>query len=212
MNDYKSWYFEKQALRTVDALIANGMKAIYTDTAEQAKRIALDMVPEGASVGFGGSLTLSEIGLVDELKKMNYQLINPTGDIPIDEKTRLRREAITADYYFTGTNAVTEDGKLVNIDGTGNRVASMIFGPKHVIVVTGVNKISRTLEDAFNRAKEEAAVMNARKLKRKTPCVLTGKCSDCHSEERICNITTIIEKKPRETDVTVIIIGEELGF
>lgn len=212
MNDYKSWYFEKQALRTVDALIANGMKAVYTDTAEKAKIIALDMIPEGSSVGFGGSITLSEIGLMDELKKRNYQLINPTGDIPIDEKTRLRREAITSDYYFTGTNAVTLDGKLVNIDGTGNRVASMIFGPKHVIVITGVNKISRTLEDALNRAKEEAAVMNARKLKRKTPCAITGKCSDCQSEERICNITTIIDRKPRETDITVIIIGEELGF
>lgn len=212
MKEYRSWYLEKQALKAVKALNANGMNAFYTQTAQEAKKMVMDMVEEGKIVGFGGSTTLVEIGLVEELTLGNYQIINPMGNIPLDEKTSLRRQAMTADYYFTSTNAITQDGRLVNIDGTGNRVASMVFGPKHVIIIAGFNKITRTLEDALSRAKEEAAVINAKKLNRNTPCTITGECSNCQSKDRICNITTIIEKKPSATEMTVIIIGEELGY
>jgi len=212
LKEYRSWYLEKQALKAVKALNANGMNAFYTQTAQEAKKMVMDMVEEGKIVGFGGSTTLVEIGLVEELTLGNYQIINPMGNIPLDEKTSLRRQAMTADYYFTSTNAITQDGRLVNIDGTGNRVASMVFGPKHVIIIAGFNKITRTLEDALSRAKEEAAVINAKKLNRNTPCTITGECSNCQSKDRICNITTIIEKKPSATEMTVIIIGEELGY
>jgi L-lactate utilization protein LutB len=154
MNVYQSWYYEQKARRTIEALIKNGLKACYASTAEEAKKIALEMVPEGSVIGVGGSLTLSEIGLMEALGTGKYHLLNSMGNMPYEAKTELRRKSLTSDYYFTGTNAITEDGKLVNIDGTGNRVASMIFGPGNVIVLAGVNKITANLEEALVRSKE----------------------------------------------------------
>jgi hypothetical protein len=122
-----------------------------------------------------------------------------------------REKAAKADVYLTSTNAVTENGQLVNIDGTGNRVAAMIFGPKKVFVICGINKIASNLDTAMQRIKENT-YKNARRLKLKTPCAETEKCNDCRSPQRMCNITTIIERKPNKTAMEVIIIKEELGY
>ncbi len=214
MNNVKKWYYERLALRTVKSLCVNGMNAVYAATAQEAKKMALDMVPHDAAIGLGGSVTLQEIGLLDAFNEGSYNLLTSTaGNLPDDEKYEQRRRGLTADYFFTSTNAVTLDGKLVNIDGSGNRVAAMIFGPKKVIVIAGANKITRNLEEALNRCKE-AAVLNAKRLEKSkgTPCNATGKCENCNSKGRICNVTTIMEKKPSSTDYAVIIVGEELGY
>ncbi len=212
MNKLKQWYYEKVAGKTVEALKINGFDGCYVKSALEAKEMVLGMIPENGKIGFGSSMTLEEIGLLAEFEKMKDSLITSIGDIAPDLRIEQRRKALLADIFFTGTNAVTQDGKLINIDGTGNRVASMIFGPKKVVVIAGVNKITKNVEEALARTREYAAVINAKRLNRKTPCVTTGRCEDCQSAERICKVTTIIEKKPHATDISVIIIGEELGY
>jgi len=119
---------------------------------------------------------------------------------------------MNSDVYLTGTNALTIDGKLVNEDATGNRVASMIFGPRQVIVIAGINKIVKDVDSALERIEMHAAPMNSRRLKYPNPCAETGFCSDCSGERRICNIVTIMRKKPAQTEVTVIVVGEEMGL
>lgn len=125
---------------------------------------------------------------------------------------KVRRLLLNSDVLLTSTNAVTETGHLVNTDHAGQRVAAMIFGPEKVVIVAGVNKIVRDLDEALERIKNTAAPMNARRLNINVPCTVTGTCSNCSSQDRICNVTTIIERKPVHTDVAVILLGEELGY
>jgi NAD-dependent dihydropyrimidine dehydrogenase PreA subunit len=122
-----------------------------------------------------------------------------------------REKASRADVYLSSTNALTEEGKLVNIDGLGNRVASMIYGPKKVYILCGINKITKNLDEALQRIKDNT-YKNARRLKLETPCAYTEKCTDCSSPQRMCSVTTIIERRPYKTDFEVIIIGQELGY
>ncbi|HQA60885.1 MAG: lactate utilization protein [Tepidanaerobacteraceae bacterium] len=208
----KSKFYEARCQKAVKALIKNGFDAIYVPTKEEAVKKALDLVPPNAKVGVGGSVTIRELGIVDELKARGHELFDHyLADTP-DEKNRMRKGQLTCDVFFSSTNALTLDGKLVNIDGTGNRVASMIFGPGHVVLIVGANKITDDLQQAMIRAKHLAAPMNAMRLNLKTPCATTGYCSDCNSEDRICKVTTIIEYKPDLTNFTVILVGEEIGY
>ena len=129
-----------------------------------------------------------------------------------EEVMEIRRAHLNSDIFITSTNAVTETGELVNIDGTGQRVAAMIFGPKKVVVVAGVNKITGDLEEGLWRTSNVAAPMNARRLHSKTPCVETGECDDCVAPGRICGITTIIHRRPSRIPFTVVLVGEKLGY
>ena len=212
MHKLKQWYYEKMAGKTVESLKLNGFDGCYVKTSFEAKEMVLGMIPENGKIGFGSSKTLEEIGLLAVFENMKDKLITATGDLPMDIRIEQRRKALLSDIFLTSTNAVTLDGKLINIDGTGNRVAAMIFGPKKVVIIAGVNKITKNVEEALARTREYAAVINAKRLNRKTPCVTTGRCEDCQSAERICKVTTIIEKKPHATDISVIIVGEELGY
>lgn len=208
----KSKFYEVRCQKAVKALIKNGFDAVYVPTKEEAVKKALDLVPQNAKVGVGGSVTIRELGIVDELKARDHELFDHhLVDTP-EEKNRMRKGQLTCDVFFSSTNALTLDGKLVNIDGTGNRVASMIFGPGHVVLIVGANKITDDLQQAMIRAKHLAAPMNAMRLNLKTPCATTGYCSDCNSEDRICKVTTIIEYKPDLTNFTVILVGEEIGY
>ncbi len=180
------------------------------------RRRRLSPGPERSSVGLGGSMTLREMGLVDALEARGVDVANHwkagrEGASP-EEVIEIRRAHVNSDVFITGTNAVTETGELVNIDGTGQRVAAMIFGPKKVIVVAGVNKITGDLEEGLWRASNIAAPMNARRLHPKIPCSETGECSDCVAPERICGITTIIRRRPRRTPFTVVLVGKKLGY
>ena len=212
----REWHERLRVERTLEALEKNDFEAVYYPSAEEALVGVLGLVPEGASVGLGGSVTLREMGLVDALEARGVEVANHwkagrEGASP-EEVMKVRRAHINSDVFITSTNAVTETGELVNIDGTGQRVAAMIFGPKKVVVVAGVNKITEDLEEGLWRASNIAAPMNARRLHPKTPCAVTGECSDCVVPGRICGITTIIHRRPRQTPFTVVLVGEKLGY
>ncbi|MCX8022756.1 MAG: lactate utilization protein [Syntrophorhabdaceae bacterium] len=211
MTEFERWYKEKQIERTIKALKKNNFDAIYAPTAKEAVDAIFAMIEEGSRIGVGGSVTLRQLGFFEEIKKRSLTIINPP-DLPPEEALRARKEALLSDVFVCSTNAITEDGMLYNIDGTGNRVGAMAFGPKKVIIVCGINKIVKDLDDAQKKVKEEIAPMNAKRLETKTPCVETGECADCSSPQRICNIYTVMVKKPSRTDMKVIIVGEHLGL
>jgi L-lactate utilization protein LutB len=173
------------------------------------------MIPLTATVGIGGSITLRTLGIDNALAERGNKVANHwQPNLTRTMRNTIRRKQLNSDIFLSSSNAVTMDGGLVNIDGSGNRVASMIFGPKKVIVVVGVNKLVRNVEAGIMRARNIASSMNARRLNCKTPCSKTGMCDDdrCNLPERICRIITILEKKPSDTDFTVLLVGEELGY
>jgi L-lactate utilization protein LutB len=209
--DVKARFFEERAKKAVEALIKNGFEALYVPTLQDALQKVLELVPEKATVGFGGSMTTREMNLPQIMKERGHKVFDHyVGDEK--ERAAARKGELTADVFIASSNALTLDGKLVNIDGTGNRVAAMIFGPGQVILVVGANKITENLEQALRRAKNIASPLNVIRLNCKTPCVSTGHCHDCSSEANICRITTIIEKRPNFTPFTVIVVGEEIGY
>jgi L-lactate utilization protein LutB len=216
MLEARKWHEGLKVENALSSLRKNGFETFYFSTPEEAVSKVLDMVPKGALVGIGGSVTLREMGLLKSLEEKGVELADHWtarhGGATREEVMRIRRQHLNSDVFITSTNAVTETGELVNVDGTGQRVAAMIFGPKKVIVVAGVNKIAGDLDECLWRASNVASPMNAKRLSRKTPCTVTGECEDCDSPERICNITTIIHRRPRETEVTVILVGKELGY
>jgi len=171
----------------------------------------LSLIPSDANVGIGGSVTLREINLIDALAARGNTVFQHWQQ-PEERVSTVMRKQLTSDIFLASSNAVTEDGKLVNIDKAGNRVAAMIFGPKKVVLVVGMNKIVKDVEEGIQRARNVAAPMNARRRGDKTPCATTGVCTDCDAPDRLCRVITIMEKKPSRSDISVILVGEELGF
>jgi hypothetical protein len=213
MNDIKAWHNETIAMKTVEALIKNNFKATYCKTRHEAVDQILDLIPAGVNIGVGGSWTIGELDLLDKLTTRGHTIFNHNQPgLSSEQKTKIRLQELTCDVFLTGTNAVTLDGKLVNTDGAGNRVAAMIFGPKKVIIIMGINKIVKDVAAAENRIKSFAAPLNNKRLSTVNPCIKTGECMDCQGPTRICNVTTILSKRPLLTDITVFIIGEELGL
>ena len=213
MNEHVSWHNDLVGERVAEALRRNDFDAVYCKSAAEAAEEVLRLVPENGTVGLGGSWTVKELGVVEKLKaRGNIILDHGAPGLENDERVRIRRAQLTADAFLTGSNAVTMDGRLVNTDGSGNRVAAMIFGPGKVIVVAGVNKIVRDVEEAEERIRKTAAPINNRRLNLPNPCVKTGECMDCQGPTRICNVTTILHKRPKLTEMHVILVGEELGF
>jgi L-lactate utilization protein LutB len=197
----------------LESLSKRGIEGRFVRSRNEAVTEILALIPLGAKVAHGGSLTIVELGLKEILKKGNYQFIERgiPGLSPEDE-VNLRRESLSADVFLCSTNALTRDGRLVNIDGNGNRVAAIAFGPPKVIVVAGINKVVGTLEQALDRVKNYAAPVHARRRGRKVPCVQTGQCVDCRSPNRICCITTIVEFQRERGRITVVLVGENLGL
>lgn len=213
MNEHVCWHHDLVGERAAEALRRNDFDAVYCRSAEEAAEEVLRLVPENGTVGLGGSWTVKELGVVEKLKaRGNIILDHGAPGLENDERVRIRRAQLTADAFLTGSNAVTMDGRLVNTDGSGNRVAAMIFGPGKVIVVAGVNKIVRDVEEAEERIRKTAAPINNKRLNLPNPCVKTGECMDCQGPTRICNVTTILHKRPKLTEMHVILVGEELGF
>jgi len=183
------------------------------ETARDAKQAILDMIPGNKTVGVSGSMTLVNMGVLDALRDRGNTVFSTYLAKKHDEdEIKARRSGISADYYLTSTNAVTENGELYNTDGIGNRVASMFYGPDTVIVVAGRNKIVKDLREAKARMKKTAAPLNSKRLKCETPCAQSGKCEDCDSEDRICRITVILEWAPEGKDIYVFLVNEDLGF
>ena len=204
----------------VQKLGKNNISAFYVENRKQALEQVMSMIPEGSVVGLGDSVTWRQIGVIDALEKGNFTFLNPwRSGVTSKENIQLKKRALTSDVFVTGTNALTLDGKIVNTDALGNRVAAMLFGPEKVIIVIGINKIVKNLEEAFERIRKTAAPLN---VKRHTdfvpmpPCGVKDECTDCSSPWRICNKTVIIERQldndKYKPIITVVIVGEELGF
>jgi hypothetical protein len=193
----------------VKSLRANKFKVEYVDRAKDAVPIILEAIPADASIEMAGSVSVGELGLLDKLRERgNKGLEFPKPEeFSLDAMRKNRRDVLLA-----STNAVTMDGKLVNTDGMGNRVSTMFFGVKQVVLLVGANKIVRNLEEALERVQKVISPYHAKYLGLNTPCAATGECSDCNSPQRICNITTIISKKPPLVDFLIVLVGEDLGL
>jgi hypothetical protein len=212
--ELNDWAYALKCEKAVEGLKKNGFDAVYCQTSEEVFHYIVNEAGAAKSVGFGGSLSISDLKLADKLKGMGKEILNHSApDLTPQEKLAITRRQLTCDLFLAGCNAVTISGVLVNIDGNGNRAAAMFFGPQKVILVVGRNKlVDGSVEDAVRRIKTFAAPPNAKRLDLATPCATTGFCCDCDSPQRICRVTTIIEKKPRNTDIRVLVVNEEMGL
>jgi len=194
------------------ALKRNGFETeVFEDTQAAAKYI-LKLIGSGKKVGMGGSMTVQGMGLPETLKNAGNEIITHTPGMSDAVRIKTWLAAQTADFYLASPQAVTAKGEMLFIDGSGNRAAAVIYGPGMVVLIAGVNKMTATSNDGFWRMRNVAAIANNIRLKRNNPCVKTGKCEDCASVERVCNVVTLLWKKPRLTDYRVILINEDLGY
>ena len=209
----RRWYYEQMLHDVVEALKGRDFDATYFADVEQSNSELLKVIPSDASVGIGGSVTIRELGIIDKLEKRGNKVIHHwKKDIPQEKNREVRLAEGMADYYLTSANALTKYGDIINIDGIGNRVAHMIYGPDNVVIIAGHNKIVTDIDEGILRSREVAAVMNAHRLGLKTPCAPTGKCIDCNAPTRICRVTTIIQYRPWQTNIRVMLVNEHLGF
>ena len=203
--------------KTKKALERNQFKVLVASSRKEAVNKVLKLVPINAKVGIGGSMTIRELGLIEALTKRGNHVVHHWQlSKPVSRWLPFMIDAHSSDVYLSSTNAVTGDGKLVNVDSTGNRVASMIFGPKKVIVIAGKNKIVKNVDAGLKRLKRTAGPLNAKRHNLvELPCVSTGSCTDCDSPKRICRVITIMERAPnrvRGPNITVVLVAENLGF
>lgn len=214
MDQHQKNFREKIAAVIIRNLNKRRMAASYYPDVPQAREAVLAMIPPGSTVSRTGSMSLVEMGLWAELaKNPDVKVIDPYApNLAPETAAELRRQGLLADIMITSSNALTLDGKIVNLDGFGNRVAAMCFGPTKVILVIGMNKVVPDLDSALARVKHVAAPINAIRLSRATPCVETGLCTDCKSPERICYMWSIIEGHLVENRIHVVLVGEDLGY
>lgn len=199
------------------ALVRNGFSAsIHADATDAAAHIICNIIPEAdlRSVGFGGSATVTGSGIIPKLKQIPGFSVQDSTDPALsrEEVIAMRRESLLADMYLASCNAVTIDGKLVNLDKTGNRIASIHFGPRKVLLMVGRNKICPDLETARARVKEIATPINSMRISGKTPCCVTTRCNDCNMPERLCGVWAITEKCFPQGRIHVLLINQDLGY
>ena len=203
---------DEKVLKTINSLKQNKIGANYFETSREAVDYLLSSIPDHASIGIGGSMTIRSIGIIDRLKDRGNEILFHWLAENFEEGNKIRKKALDADVYMSSTNALTMDGKLVNIDGIGNRVAGMFYGPKRVFIVCGINKIVENVDEGIKRIKSVAVPLNCERLHYNTPCVKTMQCVNCKVPQRACSITTIIDWKPMLTEIEVVIINENLGY
>lgn len=206
-------YNEHLGASVVKALEANGFKASYAPTAEEAVEKVSALIPEGSTVGVPGSSTIRELGLFETLRGRGCKIFEHWDPAlaPEDRLQRLEDEN-TSGIYLSSSNGVTLDGKLVNIDGTGNRVAAMAWARNRIIFVVGINKVSRDVDTAIQRIRDVATPLNAISKGVELPCVKTGFCVDCRVPNRYCRATLVLERNPMGREAHVIIVGTNLGY
>ena len=213
--DHKKDCWQRQAESIIKNFKKRGIDGAYCPTSAEAVEEIRRRIPAGSLVGLGGSESLIESGLLDALRNMDIRLLDRyQPGIGKEEVDEMRRQGLAADVYIAGSNAVSADGRLVNIDGTGNRVAAMIFGPKRVIVIVGMNKIAPDLDTAIARARNTAAPANSLRVGVDTPCSHTGFCQDphCHPPQRICCQLVVTEASMTPGRLLVVLVGESLGY
>lgn len=200
----------------IQRLISNfklrNIEAFYVETFEEANERLLQMIPGDCTVGIGHSMTLQNSGVIEKLIERGNTVLDKTRAKSREESREIKKKALTADWYVTGTNAVSIEGHIVNIDHSGNRVAAMIFGPDKVAVVVGVNKIADSLEEAIERARNVASPLNARRAGFNPPSVELKRCVDCKSKERVCYNLVVIEGQEDPDRMKVFIVNESAGF
>jgi hypothetical protein len=212
-NACQQWLWEKTAERCIENLKKHGFHAAYYGSREAARDAILDMAADYDTFGFGGSETTRSLGLVDALAEQGKTVYDHwVKDHDLASDGEIRRSQMLADCFFTSANAISATGEIVNVDGVGNRTSAMCFGPRKVVVVAGMNKVRPTLDAALARIRETAGPMRAKSLGMATPCVETGFCHDCNAPQRICRITAILHRRPLLTDISVLLVGESLGF
>jgi len=210
---YENWLGEKLGERCVKALKKHEFDAHFVSSVEEARTLILDMVSECETFGFAGSDTTRSLGLLEELKSRGKRVFDHwQEDLSKEEDMEIRLQQGRSDCFMCSANAVSATGEVVNVDGIGNRTSGMGFGPKKVIIVAGMNKVRPDLDSALKRVWEVAGPMRAKSLNMETPCAETGVCIDCNAPQRICRITTILHRKPRLTDVSVVLVNQSLGF
>jgi L-lactate utilization protein LutB len=200
----------------IEVLISNlerrNIKAYYYEDLEEARNEILNMIPEDVSIGIGNSQTLKKMGISGAMSEKGNTVYDKTLAREQQEVIKIKKAALTADWYITGSNAISLEGHIVNIDHSGNRVAAMIFGPDNVVVVVGLNKIMPTLDEAVNRARAHAAPLNAKRAGYNPPCLELKKCVDCKTNQRVCYNLVVIEGQHDPDRMKVIVVNEELGF
>ena len=212
MNTAKSLFYKKRGEILVKNLQSRHFDAYYCATKEEALIKALDLIPKDATVGWGGAYSAMQIGLMDALNKGPYRTIDRDKCKTQEEKQQAAKDCFSADVFLTGANALSLDGQMVNIDGNGNRVGAVIYGPTSVLVIAGMNKVEENLDAAIQRARTVAAPINEQRVLGNTPCAVTGVCADCKSENCICNHIVVTRHCRPIGRIKFILVGEDLGF
>ena len=210
--DPKQKYYHKRGELLVKNLRSRHFEAYYCESREQALEKALELIPLGATVGWGGALSAKQIGLLDAMNNGNYNAIDRDKAPNPEQRKQAMKRCLLADVFITGAYALSMDGQMVNIDGNGNRVAPIVYGPESIIVIAGMNKVMDTLDAAMIRARTVAAPMNKQRFDLQTPCEVTGTCGDCKSEGCICNQILITRNSKPAGRIIMILVGEDLGF
>lgn len=208
----KQKYYENVANTIIKNMEKRQIEGYYCPDSASALKKALELIPKGASIGWGGSMTLTETGLMDAIQNGDYKIINRELAKTPEEQRKIYGEICCADYFLMSTNAITLDGELVNIDGRGNRVSFLCYGPQNVLILAGINKIVTDIESGLKRARDISAPPNTVRLNRKTPCSITGKCENCYSPDCICGQFVVTRRSGLPNRIKVILIGEELGY
>ncbi len=204
--------YENVANTIIQNLNKRQIEGYYCLNRESALKKVLEIIPKGSSIGWGGSMTIVETGVMDVIQNGDYKIINRDNATNLEEQRKIYGEICCSDFFLMSTNAITLEGELINVDGRGNRVAFLCFGPQNVLVVTGMNKVVTDVESGLKRARDISAPPNAIRLNRKTPCAVTGKCEDCYSPECMCGQFVITRRSGIPNRIKVILVGEELGY
>ena len=202
----------KQAEMIIKNLEKRNMEGFYFDTAAECTHAILETIPHGSVISWGGSESIKESGLMDGIHNGNYKLIDRSAATSPEESRELYAQTVLADYYLMSSNAITLDGELINIDGNGNRVACLIQGPSHVILVVGMNKVVTDVESGIARVRNMASPANAIRLNKNIPCAATGTCHDCLAPECFCNQIVVTRRSGHSGRISVYLVGESLGY
>ena len=212
MTEFEKMYYQKRAEVLVKNLQNRHFEAYYCIDRQEALAKALELIPEDALVSWGGAMSAQQIGLIDAVRAGAYRTIDRDKCETAEAREQAMKDALFCDTFLMGANAMSIDGQMVSIDGTGNRIGALVYGPKSVIVIVGMNKVADTLDEAIRRARTVAAPKNKQRFGGGTPCAVTGVCGDCKSEKCICNHIVITRHCRPVGRIKFIIVGEDLGL
>lgn len=213
MNEFKLKSNKNLAETMIQNLAKRNMEGYYADTKEEAVKLIMEQfLTKGKTVCFGGSMTLNESGLMDAVREGDCILYDRTTAKTPEELRDMKAKMINSDYFLMSTNAITMDGELVNIDGHGNRVSYLCYGPENVIILAGMNKVVSTVEDGVRRVRDIASPPNTVRLGKNTPCARTGRCGNCYGEDSICSQIVITRRSSVKNRIKVVLVSEEMGY